>query len=286
LEAAVKTVFKAVVDPGGALDDGWFRTIKVHVPEGTIFSAKPPAPTGWYYEVTAHASDLVWKAFASIIPSRLSAGSYLSLCVTYIGGTDPKNSTPFVLVEPHLGGWGATAQADGENALIALTDGETYNYPVELFEAKFPFQINEYSLNIAGGSGHGKHRGGLGIVREYEVLSEDTFVFASFGRSVHKPWGINGGGEGSVNAIELIRDGRIQRISRLPFVRLRRGDRFRVLTGGGGGFGAPQERSSSSIGDDLTEGYIDEDTVAAFYAGSPPSPGTAKPNSARKSKRK
>ena len=48
LEAAVKTVFKAVVDPGGALDDGWFRTIKVQVPEGTIDSAHQPAPTGWY----------------------------------------------------------------------------------------------------------------------------------------------------------------------------------------------------------------------------------------------
>lgn len=286
LEAAVKTVFKAVVDPGGALDDGWFRTIKVQVPDGTIFSARPPAPTGWYFEVTAHASDLVWKAFASIIPARLSAGSYLSLCVTYIGGTDPTSSAPYVLVEPHLGGWGATAQADGESALIALTDGETYNYPVELFEAKFPFRINEYGLNIAGSSGQGKFRGGLGVVREYEALSEDAFVFASFGRSVHKPWGVNGGGEGSVNSIELIRDGRIQRISRLPFVRLRRGERFRVLTGGGGGFGAPQDRPPGSIGHDLTEGYIDEDTAKEFYAVAPSSHAPAKANSTRKSKRK
>jgi N-methylhydantoinase B len=224
LEAAVKTVFKAIVDPGGALHDGWFRPIKVQVPDGTIFSAKPPAPTGWYYEVTAHASDLVWKAFASIIPSRLSAGSYLSLCVTYIGGTDPANGAPFILVEPHLGGWGATAQADGENALIALTDGETYNYPVELFEAKFPFRINEYGLNIAGSSGQGKHRGGLGIMREYEVLADDAFVFASFGRSVHKPWSINGGGEGSVNAIELIRDGRIAVRSAAPGRQISRPD--------------------------------------------------------------
>ena len=286
LEAAVKTVFKAIVDPGGALDDGWFRTIKVQVPEGTIFSAQPPAPTGWYFEVTAHASDLVWKAFASIIPARVSAGSYLSLCVTYLGGTDRTGSAPYVLVEPHLGGWGATAQADGENALIALTDGETYNYPVELFEAKFPFRINKYGLNVIGSSGQGKFRGGLGIVREYEALSEDAFVFASFGRSVHKPWGVNGGSEGSVNAIEVIRNGKSQTISRLPFVRLRRGEKFRVLTGGGGGFGAPQDRPPASVSHDLTEGYIDEETAAEFYAAGPSSHTTAKPKSTRKSKRK
>jgi N-methylhydantoinase B len=267
LEAAVKTVFKAIIDPGGQTNDGWFRAIRIEVPRGTIFSAEFPAPTGWYFEVTAHACDLVWKALAPIAKSVVSAGSYLSLCATYIGGTEPDSGAPFVLVEPHAGGWGATDQADGENALIAMTDGETYNYSIEMFEAKFPFRIREYRLNIAGGSGAGEMRGGLGVVREYECLTDNAFMFASLGRTAHRPWGLDGGSAGTLNSIELIRGDRVESFGRLPFAELRRGDRFRVLTGGGGGFGSPSKRSPDRIAEDLREGYIDARTAAADYRG-------------------
>ncbi|CAI2931836.1 hydantoinase B/oxoprolinase family protein [Aminobacter niigataensis] len=265
LEAAVRTVFKAIVDPGRFSNDGCFRPLKVLVPAASIFSARPPSPTGWYYEATAHAIDLVWKALAPILSDRLGVGSYLSLCVSYIGGVDPGTNSTFVVVEPHVGGWGARKGTDGEHAMIAVTDGETCNYSIELFESKYPVRINEYSLNVAEAAGAGCYRGGLGTVREYEMMADDCFMFASIGRSVHKPWGYKGGDDGSANFVELIRDGSLERAARVPYTPLRKGDRFRVLTGSGGGYGSPLERDHASIKDDLKQGYVDRKTARQVY---------------------
>ncbi|MBN9252020.1 MAG: hydantoinase B/oxoprolinase family protein [Mesorhizobium sp.] len=265
LEAAVCTIFKAIVDPVRALNDGCFKALKIIVPDGTIFSAQKPAATGWYYEVTAHAIDLVWRALAPILSARIGVGHYLSLCVSYIGGKDPKTQLPFVVVEPHVGGWGARAGSDGENALIGVTDGQSCNYSIELFETKYPIRINEYSLNTAEAAGPGEFRGGLGTVREYEMTAEDCFMYASAGRSVHKPWGYNDGGEGSSNIVELIRNGTVQRAARMPYTPLNKGDRFRVLTSSGGGYGNASERSKAAIRSDVKRGYVDRKTARHLY---------------------
>ncbi len=87
LASAVKTVIKALVAPQEPSNEGWFRPLTVTAPAGTIFTAEKPSPTGWYYEGVAQASDLVWKALAPLVPERFSAGSYLSLCATYLSGS-------------------------------------------------------------------------------------------------------------------------------------------------------------------------------------------------------
>ena len=152
LQSAVKTIFKALVAPQAPSNDGWFRPLTVTAPDDTIFTARKPRPTGWYYEGSVHASELVWKALAPLRPERFSAGSYASLCATYISGTG-NDGQPFIHVEPQHGGWGATADWDGTAGLIALTDGDTYNYSVEVIEAKFPLRVTRYALNTEGVSG-------------------------------------------------------------------------------------------------------------------------------------
>ena len=87
LQSAVKTIFKALVAPHEPSNEGWFRPLTIIAPPGTVFSAEKPVPTGWYYEGSAQASELVWKALAPLAPQRFSAGSYLSLCATYIVGS-------------------------------------------------------------------------------------------------------------------------------------------------------------------------------------------------------
>ena len=148
LDSAVKTVFKSLVDPQAPSNEGWFRPVSLVCPPGTVFTAEKPAPTGWYYEGSAHASELAWKALAEVAPERFSAGSYMSLAASYFYGRDPESGEVYVHIEPAIGGWGATAAADGTSALIATTDGDTYNYSVELFEAKFPLAIRRYALNV------------------------------------------------------------------------------------------------------------------------------------------
>ena len=256
LMSAVKTVFKALVDPQAPSNEGWFQPLRVEVPEGTVFSAQAPSPVGWYYEGSAQASELVWKALAPLAPERFSAGSYMSLCATYLCGRDPVSGELFVHIEPQHGGWGACEDCDGANALIAVTDGDTYNYSVELLEAKFPLRVGRYSLNLAAGSGAGKYRGGFGVVREYEILAEDAFFYGSLGRSLERPWGVAGGRPGSVNYVELESASGLKRIARSAQVSLDKGDRVRIVTGGGGGWGDPRLRRAEAIAADIAQGYI------------------------------
>lgn len=265
LYSACKTILKAMVDPAAPSNEGWFRPMKIVAPDGTVFTAMKPAATGWYFEVTAHATELIWKALAPIVPERLSAGSYMSLCATYLGGKDPASGQGFVIVEPHMGGWGAMRDGDGANALISTPDGDTYNYSIELFEAKFPIRVCQYGLNVKDGSGAGRYRGGLGTVREYEILTDNAFMYATLGRSVEKPWSLAGGGTGTTNAVELTHNGRTVRGARVPYTKLDKGDRMRVITGGGGGYGAPVERSPRAVLADVRDGYIDGATARSVY---------------------
>ncbi|MBN9508329.1 MAG: hydantoinase B/oxoprolinase family protein, partial [Alphaproteobacteria bacterium] len=255
LTSAVKTVFKALVGPQEPSNEGWFRPLSIIAPAGTVFTAEKPSPTGWYYEGSAQASELVWRALAPLAPERFSAGSYMSLCGTYIAGATPDGM--FVHIEPQNGGWGATAGRDGASGLIAITDGDTYNYSIELLEAKFPLLLHRYAYNVAGGVGAGQQRGGFGLVREYEIGCDEAVLYGSFGRNATPPWGIAGGTDGSTNAIEVERDGACVRLTRPPRFALRRGDRVRIVTGGGGGWGDPFTRAPESVAADVRAGLLD-----------------------------
>jgi N-methylhydantoinase B len=265
LNSAVKTVFKSLVDPQAPANEGWFRPVTLVCPPGTIFTAEKPAPTGWYYEGSAHASELAWKALAEIAPDRFSAGSYMSLAASYFYGRDAETGEVYVHIEPAIGGWGATATRDGTSALIATTDGDTYNYSVELFEAKFPLAIRRYALNVADGAGVGRQRGGFGVVREFEVAGEEAHTYASIGRSIEKPWGLEGGGDGTNNYMQIASNGDVERVARIPFHALKSGDRVAVVTGGGGGFGDPLSRPVDAVAADVADEYITPEQARADY---------------------
>ena len=109
LLSACKTVVRAITDPQAKSNDGFFRPFTLTVPDGTVFSAQAPSPTGWYYEGASCANDLFWKALAAVVPERLGAGSYMSLCAAYVTGTERDSGELFVLVEAEC--WRLGAQA-------------------------------------------------------------------------------------------------------------------------------------------------------------------------------
>lgn len=265
LLSACKTVFKAITDPQAPSNEGWFRPYTIIIPEGTIFSATRPAPTGWYYEASAYATELVWKALAPVLPERLTAGSYLSLCATYLGGRDDQTGEFWVHPEPHNGGWGAGQGLDGQNGLIATTDGDTYNYPVELLEEKFPLLVERYSLNEGDSGGAGQWRGGLGLIREYRLLNGKAFLHASMGRNKVRPWGLVGGAAGSTNYVEVVRDGQTMTCARISYYPLQQGDLVRILTGRGGGYGDPRQRPAEQVAEDVRNGYITREAAEREY---------------------
>ncbi|NLR98211.1 hydantoinase B/oxoprolinase family protein [Rhizobium sp. P38BS-XIX] len=265
LQSAVRTIFKALVAPQAPSNEGWFRPLAVIAPQGSVFTAEKPSPTGWYYEGSVHASELVWKALARLMPERFSAGSYTSLCVVYISGKDSAGQ-PFIHIEPQHGGWGASNEADGASAVIALTDGDTYNYSVEVIEARFPLLVRRYQLNTEGGSGAGRRRGGFGVIRDYEILEDGASAYCSFGRTQTPPWGIEGGTPGTANLLQ-VEDaaGQVRNFGREPHIALKSGDLVRIITGGGGGWGEASARSAEHVRRDVENGYISKETAREIY---------------------
>ena len=174
-------------------------------------------------------------------------GSANSLCVTVLGGHDRAKGEPWVMIEPSMVGWGATDERDGNCVTSPITNGDTFNYSIELLEAKFPVRVNQYMLNTPGGVGAGRYRGGYGSIREYEIMTDDAVLSASYGRSIEKPWAREGGAEGSVNYFELHVGNDARRAARAPTTVMKRGDIIRMFTGGGGGYGDPFERPADEV---------------------------------------
>lgn len=256
LISAVKTVYKAIVDPQAPSNEGWFRPLNVTAPDGLVFTATKPAPVGWYYEGTGQASELAWKALAPIVPHRVSAGSANSLCVTVLGGIDRQREEPWVMIEPSMVGWGATDERDGNCVTSAITNGDTFNYSVELLEAKFPIRVIQYALNTEGGVGAGRYRGGYGSIREYEILADDAVLSASYGRSIEQPWPMDGANNGSCNFFDLHIGNDVRRAARAPTTVMKQGDRIRMFTGGGAGYGDPLDRPIEDVFQEVRAEYI------------------------------
>jgi N-methylhydantoinase B len=266
LMSGCKTIFKAIVAPNEPSNEGLFRPLEVICPDGTIFTATRPAPTGWYFESSSFATELIWKALAPVLPRQLSAGSYVSLCAYYIGGRD-ETGNYWVLATPQDGGWGACADRDGESSLIATTDGDTYNYPAEVVEAAFPLTMLRNSFNAEAGGGAGEHRGGFGTIREYRIEAPGGgTLLASMGRNVHVPWGVDGGENGTANYFEILKpDGETVRGGRVTDYPLQPGDVVRIVTGNGGGWGDPKARGHERVAQDVRDGLIAPSEARSTY---------------------
>ncbi len=257
LQSSCRVVFKGVTSPGYPNSEGSFRPVKVVCPEGTIFRAKRPAPVSTYWEAGAAAVDLLWRALFPIAKDRLTVGHFLSICGTSLAGKDA-NGDLFVLVEPQAGGWGAGVDRDGESGLVAQGDGETYNIPVEVCEARYPILVEQYAFDIVP-HGAGEYRGGRGLVRDYRILCEEATLTTTFGRHRYPPWASGGGQDGSINSAAVFPQGSDKpsvwrgKLARHP---LRKGDLARLITGTGGGHGDPHDRPVERVREDVRNGQV------------------------------
>ncbi|RFU66866.1 hydantoinase B/oxoprolinase family protein [Peribacillus saganii] len=257
LVSAVRTIYLAVTNPSQDVNDGSFRPLKVLTDEGSIFNAARPAPVSMYWESMLFGSDLIWKALAPVVPNRLSAGHFLSVCVAILSGKHQDTDERFLIVEPSVGGWGGDAGKDGASAQFCILDGETFNIPVEVCETRNGVLVDEYSLNIDG-AGAGEFRGGNGVVRSYRSLTDNQVFTASFGRHKFKPWGANEGKDGSINYFEFIKAsgevaGPFGKYNQYP---LNKNDVTRLVTGTGGGYGSPLKRAVEKVVSDVKNEYI------------------------------
>ncbi len=262
---AAQMVFMNITGAHASANAGHFKPLKLLTRPGSVFDASPPAAFATYYEVEIRLYDVIWRCLAPHLGTRLPAGSFASVCGTFIGGSHPDTGRHFTIVEPQLGGWGAAAFRDGNSAMFSGFHGDTFNCPAEVAEARYGLYVEQLALNDEPG-GEGEYRGGKGIVLDYRVRSNGCFFTCAYTRNKHKPWPLEGGREGSPNYVEVIRaDGTVEEYAVVTALEVNEGDVIRIHTANGGGYGDPGRRRRELVLADLHDAYVTEETARTVY---------------------
>ncbi len=229
-------------------NNGAFTPITVDAPEGTILNPTFPHPVaGGNVETSQRNADLLYQAFSKALPNRVPADSGGSMNNIMMGGTYKGQNWAFY--ETIGVGLGARRDADGIDG-IQSNMTNTMNTPVEEIERSFPLLIKQYELR-PNSAGRGQHRGGTGIIRSYQALTDEitVTVLADYG-----------GGPGARTEVALYKMGRGKtRKVKLPVkitVLLQKGDTIEIKTAGGGGYGRPESRDKTRVRDDIRNGLI------------------------------
>jgi N-methylhydantoinase B len=262
IECWVKMAFA----PHLPVNDGMSRPIEVHYPpEGTLLNPRFPAPVNMYVRASQLISTLVARVLGEVAPDRIPApGSGASGGLTG-SGHNPRTGRWFSIHEIYNGGGGARPHGDGVSAQDELVLN-VMNTPVEAIETEFPMRIRRYEL-IRDSAGAGRYRGGLGAVREWEVLGDemtfnlraDRFKHASPGSGKAKP------ARPSAATLNPGRDGERPLPSKVAGLRLKQGDVLSWALAGGGGRGDPLERDVEQVRHDVIGGYVSIEAAQSQY---------------------
>jgi N-methylhydantoinase B len=229
-------VFRCLLAEDVPATAGLMRPVRVVAPEGTIVNAKPPAAVaGGNVETSQRIVDVLLRALAHAIPDRIPAAASGTMNNLTIGGIDPRTAEPFTYYETIAGGMGARPAKPGISGVHTHMTN-SLNTPAEALEYAYPLRVRSYSLRPNSG-GDGKFRGGDGVVREIEVLT-DCEVTLLADRRARGPGGLNGAAEGAAGKATVVRqDSSLESLPGKFSTRLRKGERIRIETPGGGGWG-------------------------------------------------
>ncbi len=235
-------VFRCLLTDDVPATAGLMRPIRVVAPAGTVVNARPPAAVaGGNVETSQRIVDVLLRALAEAIPERIPAAASGTMNNLTIGGSDPLTGEPFAYYETIAGGMGGRPTKPGVSGVHTHMTN-SLNTPAEALEYSYPLRVRKYSLR-RGSGGSGKYRGGDGILREIEVLT-DAEVTLLADRRKRGPWGLSGGREGASGKTSILRqDGMVEELPGKFNVRLSKGDRVRVETPGAGGWGKPKQDS-------------------------------------------
>jgi len=227
--------FRCLVGDDVLYNAGVSRPLTVIAPEGSIVNAqRPAAVAGGNVETSQRVTDVVLGALGRALPERVPAASQGTMNNVTLGGLDPRTGRRFAYYETLGGGMGARLGLDGLSG-VHTHMSNTRNTPVEAIEHYLPVRIRQYAIR-QGSGGAGASRGGDGLVREYEMLT-DTSVTVISERRRGRPYGAAGGEAGQSGVNTLIRDGVSQTLPGKVELQLKAGDRLRIETPGGGGYG-------------------------------------------------
>ena len=241
-------VFRCLLVDDVPATAGLMRPIEVIAPAGTIVNARPPAAVaGGNVETSQRIVDALLNALAHALPDRIPAASSGTMNNLTIGGIDPRTSEPFAYYETIAGATGGRPTKPGVSGVHTHMTN-SLNTPVEALEYAYPFRVTEYSLRRNSG-GNGTYKGGDGVVREIEMLT-DAEVTILADRRKTAPYGLHGGEAAEKGRTIVIRNGGTRKtLAGKTSVRLGRGERVRIESPGGGGWGDLNTEASEETED-------------------------------------
>ncbi|HLG15647.1 MAG TPA: hydantoinase B/oxoprolinase family protein [Blastocatellia bacterium] len=233
--SAVYYVFRCLIRADVPASWGILDPIKVIAPVGTVVNARPPAAVaGGNVETSQRIVDTLLRALSGA-GARVPAASQGTMNNLTIGGIDSRTGRPFAYYETVAGGMGARPGLDGIDGIHTHMTN-SLNTPAEAIEYAYPMRVRRYGLRRGSGGG-GQFRGGDGVVREIELLSDARVTILSDRRKT-RPYGLKDGEPGAAGRTLLISDGRETVLGSKDSTSVRSGDRIRVESPGGGGYGA------------------------------------------------
>jgi N-methylhydantoinase B len=238
---------------------GYTRAIKVVAPEGSVMNPTLPYPCGARGITGYRMIDCQFGALAQAVPGKVTADNMGgSTLPTIAGWVDGK---PYVFCETFMGTWGAAQAHDGQEGVPHMGANQS-NVPVEMIETGYPLRIVRYGF-LPDTGGAGKFRGGVSIVREFEMLADDAVLNVRSDKRKFPPHGLFGGEPGTPSLNYLAHNGKDRLLPALLMETepMMRGDRFRAILAGGGGYGDPFERDP-----ELVRADVSEEKITAGYA--------------------
>ncbi|MDQ3819088.1 MAG: hydantoinase B/oxoprolinase family protein, partial [Acidobacteriota bacterium] len=233
--SAVSYVFRCLVGGDVPASAGLMEPIEVVAPSGTVVNASHPASVaGGNVETSQRIVDVLFKALARALPEKIPAASQGTMNNLTIGGIDSRTGQEFSYYETVAGGMGARPQQDGMSAVHTHMTN-SLNTPAEALEYAYPLRVRAYGIRKNSG-GRGRRKGGDGVVREIETLVPARMSLLA-DRRRHAPYGLGCGEDGEKGRDSIIHGGRKRAIRSKGSWQLEAGDRVRIETPGGGGYG-------------------------------------------------
>jgi N-methylhydantoinase B len=258
---ALKHIFTDVPANAGCL-----APIEFIIPDTTLLGVSAPKPVGGYTETILRVIDTIFGAFAQAAPERANGGPFATINALSLSGWR-EHGRRWVMFCFFGGGLGGNPQGDGLNHGNNPISTATIP-PVEILESLYPVMFTQWALRADSG-GPGWHRGGLGAIYEIEALAKgDTDVFLLGERGKSPPFGVTGGGPAKCNAFFYETDAGERTpplVSKITDVKIHQGQKVRLETPGGGGFGDPLTRDPDLVRKDVALGYVSRESASADY---------------------
>jgi N-methylhydantoinase B len=252
---------KSVTEKSLPFNAGVARPISVTAPEGSFFNPEPPAACAARAIINPRIFELVMGALADVLPEKVIAGSS-HFGQPHFGGVDPETGESFILFDLVIGGLGGSASKDGEEGYCSSFN--VSNIPVEIHETRYPVRVDRLEL-IPDSGGAGRHRGGLGLRKDFTLLADDVTFTNLLERTDSAPWGLHGGEAGTSGRTVLNPDAEATELHAKGTYTLDHGDTVSFQLSGAGGFGDPDDRDPTAVQEDVQKGFVSAEAARKTY---------------------